>query len=357
MLDWGKKKSITGANGKVVEKANPRIIPTFHYKFQLLLTSYEIFASDADLLVTIPWQFVVVDEAHRLKNRLSKTLQLLKQVACRHTLLLTGTPVQNNTEELWPLLNYIEPVRFCDVDAFKIEFAELQTNEQVTRLTSLLRPHLLRRVKEDVAESIPPLEETIIDVELTMIQKAYYKAIFERNKVFLFKNAKKGQQMPSLMNIEMELRKCCNHPFMIHGVEQREYATCKTEAEQYKKLVESSGKLVLLGKLLPKLKAEGHKVLIFSQFQHTLTLIEEFLNYQRWEFERLDGQVKGNDRSSAIARFNDISLNKFVFLLSTRAGGLGINLTSADTVIIFDSDWNPQNDIQATARAHRIGQV
>lgn len=337
-------------------QVNPRIVTTSHYKFQLLLTSYEIFASDAEILVPIPWQFVVVDEAHRLKNRLSKTLQLLRQVACRHTLLLTGTPVQNNTEELWPLLNYIEPVRFCDVDAFKLEFGDLQTNEQVTRLTELLRPHLLRRVKEDVAESIPPLEETIIDVELTILQKAYYKAIFERNKNFLFKNAKKGQQVPSLMNVEMELRKCCNHPFMIYGVEQREYATCKTEAEKFKKLTESSGKLVLLDKLLPKLKAEGHKVLIFSQFQQTLSLIQEFIMYKGWEYERLDGQVKGTERSAAITRFNDPNGTRFIFLLSTRAGGLGINLTSADTVIIFDSDWNPQNDIQATARAHRIGQ-
>lgn len=216
------------------------------------------------------------------------------------------------------------------------------------------------------------------------IPQAYYKAIFERNKNFLFKNARKGQQVPSLMNVEMELRKCCNHPFMIYGVEQREYATCKvrapivvgadfcsivwsrpsvwvfsiwqTEAEKFKKLTESSGKLVLLDKLLPKLEAEGHKVLIFSQFQQTLSLIQEFVMYKGWGFERLDGQVKGTERSAAITRFNDPNSNRFVFLLSTRAGGLGINLTSADTVIIFDSDWNPQNDIQATARAHRIGQ-
>ncbi|OII72686.1 uncharacterized protein cubi_01636 [Cryptosporidium ubiquitum] len=342
----------------------PRLVQTQHYKFHVLLTSYEILLADADILCTMPWQFVIIDEAHRLKNRGAKTLQVFKSIACRHILLLSGTPVQNNTEELWPLLNYIEPIKFASIEAFTQEFGELQTSSQVSALHELLRPHLLRRVKEDVMKEIPPLEETIIDVELTTAQKAYYRAIFERNRAFLCKNVglsgkKSGSNapIPSLMNVEVELRKCCNHPFQVVGVEEREVALCKTSEERYKKMIELSGKMVLMGKLLPKLKAEGHRVLIFSQFIQTLTLLEELVEHHGWGYERLDGSIRGTDRTAAISRFNAEDSDKFVFLLSTRAGGLGINLTSADTVIIFDSDWNPQNDVQACARAHRIGQT
>ncbi|KAF7455967.1 putative Chromodomain helicase-DNA-binding protein, partial [Cryptosporidium felis] len=285
---------------------------TQHYKFHVLLTSYEILLADADILCTMPWQFVIIDEAHRLKNRGAKTLQVFKSIACRHILLLSGTPVQNNTEELWPLLNYIEPIKFASIEAFTQEFGELQTSSQVSALHELLRPHLLRRVKEDVMKEIPPLEETIIDVELTTAQKAYYRAIFERNRA-----------------------KCCNHPFQVVGVEEREVALCKTSEERYKKMIELSGKMVLMGKLLPKLKAEGHRVLIFSQFIQTLTLLEELVEHHGWGYERLDGSIRGTDRTAAISRFNAEDSDKFVFLLSTRAGGLGINLTSADTVIIF----------------------
>jgi SNF2 family DNA or RNA helicase len=168
----------------------------------------------------------------------------------------------------------------------------------------------------------------------------------------------------------MELRKCCIHPFLIKGVQGREYADgpgsmtqIKDESEdafRLRTMVAASGKLVLVDKLLPKLQREGHKVLIFSQFVMLLDLLDDYLML-RWPeskcFERLDGRVNGNDRQQAIDRFCDKkNPSKFVFLLSTRAGGVGINLTAADTVILFDSDWNPQNDIQAQARCHRIGQ-
>ncbi|OLQ15739.1 Chromodomain-helicase-DNA-binding protein 7 [Cryptosporidium hominis] len=367
MRGRGRSSSYNGFGGNIKHYGysnEPRLVQTQHYKFHVLLTSYEILLADADILCTMPWQFVIIDEAHRLKNRGAKTLQVFKSIACRHILLLSGTPVQNNTEELWPLLNYIEPIKFASIEAFTQEFGELQTSGQVSALHELLRPHLLRRVKEDVMKEIPPLEETIIDVELTTAQKAYYRAIFERNRAFLCKNVGLGGKrsgsnapIPSLMNVEVELRKCCNHPFQVVGVEEREVALCKTSEERYKKMIELSGKMVLMGKLLPKLKAEGHRVLIFSQFIQTLTLLEELVEHHGWGYERLDGSIRGTDRNAAITRFNAEDSDKFVFLLSTRAGGLGINLTSADTVIIFDSDWNPQNDVQACARAHRIGQT
>jgi len=210
-------------------------------------------------------------------------------------------------------------------------------------------------MKEDVEKSLAPKEETIIEVELTRIQKKYYKAILERNFEHL-RGGGSSKNLPSLLNIMMELRKCCNHPFLVKGVEEAEMAGRTGHEETNKVLIDSSGKLVLIDKLLPKLQAEGHKVLIFSQMIRVLDILEDYMNYRGFKHERIDGRVRGNDRQAAIDRFSKSDSDIFAFLLCTRAGGLGINLVAADTVIIYDSDWNPQNDLQAQARAHRIGQ-
>lgn len=249
-------------------------------------------------------------------------------------------------------MNFIEPVEFGDINGFLAKYGNLETKEQVEQLQNNIKPYLLRRLKEEVEKSIPPLQETIIDVELTNIQKTYYRAIYERNRTFLCR----GTLTPQLTNMEIQLRKCCNHPYLIKGVEQSHAAGLISDEEKTKRMIESSGKMVLLDKLLPRLKDQGKKVLIFSQFTQMLNLIEEYLRLKYYKYERLDGSVKATDRQASIERFNQLDQNIDIFLLSTRAGGLGINLTSAQVVIIFDSDWNPQNDVQATARAHRIGQ-
>lgn len=210
-------------------------------------------------------------------------------------------------------------------------------------------------MKENVEKSIAPKEETIVEVELTILQKKYYRAIYERNFTFL-KKGNKSANVPSLLNVMMELRKCCNHPYLIRGVEQNETEHLTAREQIYQTLVDASGKMVLIDKLLPKLKAGGHKVLIFSQMVRVLDILEDYLVWRGYTHERLDGRIRGNDRQAAIDRFSKPDSDRFVFLLCTRAGGLGINLTAADTVIIFDSDWNPQNDVQAQARCHRIGQ-
>jgi hypothetical protein len=241
------------------------------------------------------------------------------------------------------------------LDNFLQEFGELKEAAQVKSLHSLLKPYLLRRMKEDVEKSLAPKEETIIEVELTRIQKKYYKAILERNFEHL-RGGGSSKNLPSLLNIMMELRKCCNHPFLVKGVEEAEMAGRSGHEETNKVLIDSSGKLVLIDKLLPKLQAEGHKVLIFSQMIRVLDILEDYMNYRGYKHERIDGRVRGNDRQAAIDRFSKPDSDIFAFLLCTRAGGLGINLVAADTVIIYDSDWNPQNDLQAQARAHRIGQ-
>jgi chromodomain-helicase-DNA-binding protein 7 len=325
-------------------------------KFNVLLTTYEmLLTSDWSILSKIKWRTVIVDEAQRLKSNKSKLLTNLRSFQVEFRLLLTGTPIQNNTKELWALLNYIEPKKFASLDVFTEQFGELKNSEQVGELITLLRPYLLRRMKEDVEKSIPPKEETIVEVEPTSLQKQYYRAMFEKNRAFLAKGVP-GRNLPSLMNIMMQLRKVCNHPYLLEGVEEKERLKSTTIDEYYRDLIQNCGKLILLDKLLPKLKEGGHRVLIFSQMVRVLDILESFLKYRHYACERLDGGITGHRRQAAIDRFTKEDSESFVFLLSTRAGGFGINLASADTVIIYDSDWNPQNDLQAQARCHRIGQ-
>ena len=341
---------------------------------------------------------------------------MLKKITNSFRLLLTGTPLQNNMQELWSLLNFCDRDTFRSKDRFLEEYGDLQSKEQLDELQNEIAPYILRRVKEDVEKSIPPKEETIIDIELTMLQKRYYRAIYDKNRQVLYKGCKANNK-PQLINVEMELRKCCNHPYMVAGVKDRELKKLAVGLQEklheirsggggriehkhftrkqgdipideldeddalaelgvdlekavkdgksddnildstiLERTVRSSGKLVLVDKLLPKLKAEGHKVLIFSQMKRMLDILETYCIGRGYGYERLDGSIQGNLRQEAIDRFCNPETSSFVFLLSTRAGGVGINLTAADTVIIFDSDWNPQNDAQAQARCHRIGQ-
>ena len=339
-----------------------------YFRFDVLVTTYEIAVREAPLLRKIPWRVLIVDEAHRLKNKESKLNRELVQYTRDYCMLLTGTPIQNNTAELWALMNFFFEVSKQNKrrrteskelnlfeskhrELFLEKFERVTKSDQVQKLHGLLRPYLLRRVKEDVAKSLPPKEETIIEVELTVDQKKYYRGIYEKNASFLYKGGKPSNG-PSLMNVVMELRKCCNHPFLNRGVEE---ALCDN-TNRNEKLITSSGKLVLLDKLLPKLQKDGHRVLIFSQMVRMLDILQDFLSLRGTKFERLDGGITGQARQTAIDKFTQDE-SYFCMLLSTRAGGLGLNLACADTVIIFDSDWNPQNDLQAQARSHRIGQT
>ncbi|XP_032738507.1 chromodomain-helicase-DNA-binding protein 7 isoform X3 [Lontra canadensis] len=331
------------------------------YKFHAIITTFEMILTDCPELRNIPWRCVVIDEAHRLKNRNCKLLEGLKMMDLEHKVLLTGTPLQNTVEELFSLLHFLEPSRFPSETTFMQEFGDLKTEEQVQKLQAILKPMMLRRLKEDVEKNLAPKEETIIEVELTNIQKKYYRAILEKNFTFLSKGG--GQaNVPNLLNTMMELRKCCNHPYLINGAEEKILEEFKETHNpdspdfQLQAMIQAAGKLVLIDKLLPKLKAGGHRVLIFSQMVRCLDILEDYLIQRRYPYERIDGRVRGNLRQAAIDRFSKPDSDRFVFLLCTRAGGLGINLTAADTCIIFDSDWNPQNDLQAQARCHRIGQ-
>jgi chromodomain-helicase-DNA-binding protein 1 len=324
-----------------------------HPRFHVLLTTYEYVLHDAPFLSQIKWQFMAVDEAHRLKNRESQLYDRLREFKAPARLLITGTPVQNNLGELSALFDFLNP-GVVNID----ENMDLTTEEasvKIAQLTEDIKPYMLRRTKQKVEKDLPPKTEKIIRVELSDIQLEYYKNILTKNYAALNQGAK-GQKQ-SLLNIMMELKKASNHPFMFPAAEERLVPADARRDEVLRALVTSSGKMMLLDQLLTKLKRDGHRVLIFSQMVKMLDILGDYMEYRGHAYQRLDGTIAAGPRRIAIDHFNAPDSSDFCFLLSTRAGGLGINLMTADTVIIFDSDWNPQADLQAMARAHRIGQV
>ncbi|MCD9645194.1 ISWI chromatin-remodeling complex ATPase chr11 [Datura stramonium] len=318
-------------------------------KFDVCVTSFEMAIKEKSALRRFSWRYIIIDEAHRIKNEnslLSKTMRLYNT---NYRLLITGTPLQNNLHELWALLNFLLPEIFSSAETFDEWFQISGENDQqevVQQLHKVLRPFLLRRLKSDVEKGLPPKKETILKVGMSQMQKHYYRALLQKD----LEVVNSGGERKRLLNIAMQLRKCCNHPYLFQGAEP---GPPYTTGEH---LIENAGKMVLLDKLLPKLKERGSRVLIFSQMTRLLDILEDYLMYRGHQYCRIDGNTGGEDRDASIEAFNRPGSEKFAFLLSTRAGGLGINLATADIVILYDSDWNPQVDLQAQDRAHRIGQ-
>ncbi|KAI4371406.1 hypothetical protein MLD38_019647 [Melastoma candidum] len=318
-------------------------------KFDVCVTSFEMAIKEKAALRRFSWRYIIIDEAHRIKNEnslLSKTMRLYNT---NYRLLITGTPLQNNLHELWSLLNFLLPEIFSSAETFDEWFQISGENDQqevVQQLHKVLRPFLLRRLKSDVEKGLPPKKETILKVGMSQMQKHYYRALLQKDLEVV--NA--GGERKRLLNIAMQLRKCCNHPYLFQGAEPGPPYTTGDH------LVTNAGKMVLLDKLLPKLKERDSRVLIFSQMTRLLDILEDYLMFRGYQYCRIDGNTGGDDRDASIEAFNRPGSEKFVFLLSTRAGGLGINLATADVVILYDSDWNPQVDLQAQDRAHRIGQ-
>uniref|UniRef100_A0A663DPS4 Chromodomain-helicase-DNA-binding protein 1-like n=1 Tax=Aquila chrysaetos chrysaetos TaxID=223781 RepID=A0A663DPS4_AQUCH len=314
--------------------------------FHALLTTYE--GSNAVLcLFSFNWAALVVDEAHRLKNQSSLLYKTLSEFSVGFSLLLTGTPIQNSLQELYSLLSLIEPDIFPreQVKEFVEYYQAIEKeSEPAKELHNLLQPFLLRRVKSEVAAELPKKVEVVLYHGMSALQRKYYKAILMKDLDAF--ESETGRKV-TLQNVLIQLRKCVAHPYLFNGVEPEPF-------EIGDHIVEASGKLCLLDKLLSFLYAGGHRVLLFSQMTQLLDILQDYMDYRGYSYERLDGSVRGEERHLAIKNFGQQPI--FIFLLSTRAGGVGMNLTAADTVIFTDSDFNPQNDLQAIARAHRIGQ-
>ncbi|XP_077989573.1 chromodomain-helicase-DNA-binding protein 1-like isoform X2 [Glandiceps talaboti] len=315
-------------------------------KFSSLITTYEILLKDKSFLSSVNWACLIVDEAHRLKNDDSLLYKTLMDFKTNHRLLITGTPLQNSLKELWSLLHFIMQEKFDTWEKFEIVHSSAD-KLGYTSLHKELEPFLLRRVKKDVEKSLPAKVEQILRVEMSATQKQYYKWILTKNYKALSKGMKGNTS--GFLNLMMELKKLCNHPHLVRPPDEHQISDLQH-------LISCSGKVYLLDKLLRRLYDKGHRVLIFSQMVRMLDILAEYLAMKHWPFQRLDGSIRSEIRKQALDHFNADGSPDFCFLLSTRAGGLGINLATADTVIIFDSDWNPQNDLQAQARAHRIGQ-
>ncbi|CCF57798.1 hypothetical protein KAFR_0D01520 [Kazachstania africana CBS 2517] len=323
-------------------------------KFDALVTSYEMVIREKSDLRKIAWQYLIIDEAHRIKNEQSALSQIIRLLYSRNRLLITGTPLQNNLHELWALLNFLLPDVFGDSEIFEEWFEQNNSEEDqevlVQQLHTVLNPFLLRRIKADVEKSLLPKIETNVYVGMTDMQIQWYKSLLEKDIDAVNGAVGKREGKTRLLNIVMQLRKCCNHPYLFEGAEPGPPYTTDEH------LIFNSGKMIILDKLLKRLKAKGSRLLIFSQMSRLLDILEDYCYFRDYEYCRIDGSTSHEERIEAIDEYNKPDSSKFVFLLTTRAGGLGINLVTADTVVLYDSDWNPQADLQAMDRAHRIGQ-
>lgn len=323
-------------------------------RFDVIVTSYEMIIREKNALKKVAWQYLVIDEAHRIKNEQSALSQIIRLFYSKNRLLITGTPLQNNLHELWALLNFLLPDVFGDSEIFDEWFEQNNSDQDqdvvVQQLHDVLNPFLLRRIKADVEKSLLPKIETNVYVGMTDMQIKWYKSLLEKDIDAVNGAVGKREGKTRLLNIVMQLRKCCNHPYLFEGAEPGPPYTTDEH------LIFNAGKMIVLDKLLKRLKEKGSRVLIFSQMSRLLDILEDYCFFREYEYCRIDGSTAHEERIEAIDEYNKPNSEKFVFLLTTRAGGLGINLVTADTVVLFDSDWNPQADLQAMDRAHRIGQ-
>ncbi|KAK3908753.1 Lymphoid-specific helicase, partial [Frankliniella fusca] len=401
----------------VRSKMNRKTVIEGHKAYPVIITSYDYPLRDAKYLRKMNWRYIIIDEGHRIKNHNSQLSRALRTYQSANRLLLTGTPLHNSLSELWALLNFLVPEIFDDLEIFESWFRledlaseggsekvleEEKKKSVLSTMHKILSPFMLRRVKSEVKLNLPPKKEIIVYAPMTPIQLELYRAVLDYNlnvlsakkdeeNIILEKRActttKKYYNLNELFRAEdeleaagpaedkkmlvvedkenhkfairvkmqntgMMLRKIVNHPYLVQYPLEPGTAYARIDED----LVKTSGKLLVLDAMLTRLKERGHKVLLFSTFTSLIDILEDYLSLRSYRYVRLDGSTKIEDRQIAIKEFN-FDPDLFLFLISTRAGGLGINLASADTVILFDSDWNPQVDLQAQDRCHRIGQT
>ena len=354
--------------------------------FDVLVTTYEMLTAEQSMLANrFHFRYMVLDEAQRVKNDSSLVSQAVRRIRTTASLLLTGTPLQNNLHELRALVSVLfqEVLEAAGAEKMEVDAdAAFGDDSTVSAARALLQPLMLRRTKAAVlAKDLPPKTETVVRVPLSDAQRQWYKTLLEGEKGLFGKLASTnatsekgalgkgmciaeaadeqakvgGQEFTKLSNLLMQLRKVCCHPFTF-GDDAAKAIIAASGGDRVEALIEASGKLKALDEMLPRLRAGGHKVLIFSQFTMMLDMLEEFCEARGHAHLRLDGSTSLSRRRYETALFNKPDGRHFVYLCSTRAGGLGINLQSADTVILADPDWNPTYDQQAQDRAHRLGQ-
>ena len=328
-------------------------------RYDVIVTTFDMVLAERNAFTKIKWNYLIVDEAHKLKNNESTAHMVLDALPALHRLLITGTPLQNNLKELWSLLHFLAPDLFTTSSGFETWFNSSEGTEDTAAVSSMhliLNPMMLRRIKSDVNTGIPPKKEIYVSCSMSQLQRSWYLTTLSRDADTI--NKASGGSASRLNNIVMQLRKVVNHPYLMPGAEDG--PPFSTDEKIYK----CSGKMVLLDKLLSKLYNDKnppggtpHKVLIFCQMTSMLDIMEDYLtHFTPYKYCRIDGNTSNADRDAQMAMFNNPKSEHFLFLLSTRAGGLGINLQAANNVILYDSDWNPQMDLQAQDRAHRIGQ-
>jgi non-specific serine/threonine protein kinase len=316
--------------------------------YDIVFTTYPLVRIDRHQLRRTQWHYLILDEAQYIKNPAASTTQSVKSIPAAYRLALTGTPTENRPLELWSLFDFLMPGYLGTLDHFRtgVEKSILEGNqdpEQLSVLKARIGPFVLRRAKAEVEKDLPPKIETELHTHMTPSQQELYNQILEEVRPKVFDEVeRKGIRASSVSILAalLRLRQVCNHP-------------CSIEA--FKDSVEfDSGKFQLLQSLLEEALENGRKILVFSQFRDMLRLIREWLDSHSLSYLYLDGST--TNRQSLIDTFN-ADESKRLFLISLKAGGTGLNLTAADTVILYDPWWNPAVENQAIDRAHRIGQT
>ncbi|KAL3701872.1 hypothetical protein R1sor_019894 [Riccia sorocarpa] len=323
----------------------------------ILITTYEQLRINREKLLDINWGYAVLDEGHRIRNPDADITLVCKQLQTVHRLIMTGAPIQNRLTELWSLFDFVFPGKLGVLPVFQAQFSlpiqiggyanatPLQVSTAykcAAMLRDLILPYLLRRMKADVKANLPKKTEHVLFCKLTQEQRSAYRAFLGSSEVEQIIDGNRN----SLFGIDI-LRKICNHPDLL----EREQSSGHPDYGN----PERSGKLKLVSSVLELWKKQGHRVLLFAQTQQMLDIIQIFAESKGYEYRRMDGSTPVKQRMQLIDEFNDSEF-VFVFIMTTKVGGLGTNLTGANRVIIFDPDWNPSTDMQARERAWRIGQ-
>ncbi len=309
----------------------------------LIITSYAIIKRDYEHMASQSFSYMILDEAQHIKNPSTANAKICKSVDAVHRLVLTGTPLENSPDDLWSIFDFLHPDMLGSYNGFKKYYDDIAVQpDKQKNLAARVAPFILRRKKADVCTELPPKQEQVIYCEFDKPQRHLYNQIAEqaRSEFRRLMKTSPGSRL-EILTILMRLRQACCHPALLPDEMLKGHGT-------------DSAKMELMKELVLENIDSGHKMLLFSQFTSLLQLIREWLDEEKIAYEYLDGATK--DRQARVDKFNETPETP-IFLLSLKAGGTGLNLTSADTVIIFDPWWNPAVEAQATDRTHRIGQT